>query len=95
MAIFITFPDRSITGGDILRAIRPALPTLKILLYAAARSEEPKDVSFSHDESPRIAYVDNDPVVLAHARAMMVSDPQGESGLSGRRHPCAEGHCGQ
>ncbi|WP_243708782.1 SAM-dependent methyltransferase [Actinomadura sp. GC306] len=28
----------------------------------------------------RIAYVDNDPVVLAHARALMVSDPRGSVG---------------
>ncbi|MER7546262.1 SAM-dependent methyltransferase [Spirillospora sp. NPDC127506] len=28
----------------------------------------------------RIAYVDNDPVVLAHARALMVSDPRGKVG---------------
>ncbi|NEA27380.1 SAM-dependent methyltransferase [Actinomadura bangladeshensis] len=28
----------------------------------------------------RIAYVDNDPIVLAHARALMVSDPRGKVG---------------
>ncbi|WP_373293679.1 SAM-dependent methyltransferase [Actinomadura livida] len=28
----------------------------------------------------RIAYVDNDPIVLAHARALMVSDPRGNVG---------------
>ncbi|WP_243716222.1 SAM-dependent methyltransferase [Actinomadura darangshiensis] len=28
----------------------------------------------------RIAYVDNDPIVLAHARALMVSDPSGRVG---------------
>jgi hypothetical protein len=28
----------------------------------------------------RIAYVDNDPIVLAHARALMVSDPSGKVG---------------
>ncbi|MEU5995602.1 SAM-dependent methyltransferase [Spirillospora sp. NPDC047418] len=28
----------------------------------------------------RVAYVDNDPIVLAHARALMVSDPRGKVG---------------
>src|ERR1700744_6500017 len=28
----------------------------------------------------RVAYVDNDPIVLAHARALLTSSPQGETG---------------
>jgi hypothetical protein len=43
-------------------------------LPAAAGTHE---VAQSADPSARVVYVDNDPIVLAHARAMMVSGPDG------------------
>jgi len=35
------------------------------------------EVAQSADPAARVVYVDNDPIVVAHARAMMVSDPDG------------------
>ena len=35
----------------------------------------------------RIVYVDNDPLVLAHARALLTSSPAGLNRVPGRRHP--------
>ena len=35
------------------------------------------EIAQSIDPAARVVYVDNDPIVLAHARAMLVSDPDG------------------
>jgi S-adenosyl methyltransferase len=38
------------------------------------------EIAQSIDPSARVVYVDNDPIVLAHARAMLISGPDGRCG---------------
>ena len=38
------------------------------------------EIAQSIDPAARVVYVDNDPIVLAHARAMLVSGPDGHCG---------------
>lgn len=37
------------------------------------------EVAQAHDPSARVVYVDNDPLVLAHARALLTSHPEGRT----------------
>ena len=43
------------------------------------------EVSQAVAPESRVVYVDNDPLVLAHARALLTSSPEGGHGLPGRR----------
>jgi O-methyltransferase involved in polyketide biosynthesis len=42
-------------------------------------AENTHQVAQRHDPGARIVYVDNDPLVLAHARALLTSSPEGET----------------
>ncbi|SDT75073.1 SAM-dependent methyltransferase [Actinoplanes derwentensis] len=37
------------------------------------------EIAQQHEPSARVVYVDNDPIVLVHARALMISNPAGRS----------------
>ena len=50
------------------------------------------EIAQSIDPAARVVYVDNDPIVLAHARAMLVSGPDGQLRLCGRRPAGSSDH---
>ncbi|QKW37085.1 SAM-dependent methyltransferase [Actinomadura sp. NAK00032] len=69
----------------LLRAVRHIVGELGIRQFldigtGIPTSPNVHEVAQRITPSARIAYVDNDPVVLAHARALMTSDPRGAVG---------------